>query len=215
VIQLPPMPDRIAALPRDERGIPVPFFVAWIDGKPLFPVIDPAKQSRAIRERLCWVCGEPLARNVAFVIGPMCAINRVSAEPPSHLECAVFSATACPFLTRPGMKRMDLTDKVKTDEPPGLMIRRNPGVCLVWSTREYRMIRAPNGVLFRVGEPTAVRWFAEGRQATRAEVLASIESGLPILREAAERDGPPALAMLAGMTGRAMSLVPTERAVNA
>ena len=40
---LPPMPSRIAALPVDERGYPVPWFVAWIDGKPEFRCADPAK----------------------------------------------------------------------------------------------------------------------------------------------------------------------------
>lgn len=35
MISLPPIPDAIAKLPRDERGYPVPWFVPWIDGRSL------------------------------------------------------------------------------------------------------------------------------------------------------------------------------------
>jgi hypothetical protein len=35
----------------------------------------------------------------SFVVGPMCGINRNSAEPPSHKECAQWSARNCPFLS--------------------------------------------------------------------------------------------------------------------
>lgn len=31
---------------------------------------------------------------MTFVVGPMCELNRISGEPPSHRECAEFSA-AC------------------------------------------------------------------------------------------------------------------------
>jgi hypothetical protein len=44
-------------LPVDERGFPVPWFVAWFDGKPEFRAMDGLKWIRAVREHLCWVCG--------------------------------------------------------------------------------------------------------------------------------------------------------------
>lgn len=75
--------------------------------------------------------------------------------------------------------------------PAGHMIHRNPGCVLVWTTRRYRTFSdGRGGALFDVGEPTRVAWYREGRTATRAEVLESIESGLPILRELAQEDGP-------------------------
>jgi hypothetical protein len=36
--------------------------------------------------------------------------------------------------------------------------------------------------LFELFEPHRVDWYAEGRPATRAEVTASIETGVPLLR---------------------------------
>src|SRR5437764_29347 len=98
---LPALPSRLKLLPVDERGFPVPWFVAWIDGKPDFRVVDQRKMAIAVSEKRCWVCGDFLGRYMAFVIGPMCAVNRVSSEPPSHRECAEFSVRACPFLTKP------------------------------------------------------------------------------------------------------------------
>lgn len=202
------VPQRMRHLPRDPYGRPVPWFVAWFDGEPDFRVIGHGKVRDAIRFDQCWVCGRTRGRTAAFVIGPMCAVNRVSAEPPSHLECATYSARVCPFLTTPRMRRRERNLPDTADEPAGGMIARNPGVTLVWSSRTWRPFRAPDGgVLFDVGDPMQLAWWTEGRAATVDEVIAAIDSGLPILREQAERDGPEAVEALRGMVEEAMQLV--------
>lgn len=43
------LPRRMAELPTDHIGRPVPWFVAWIDGKPDFRVIGPGKLQSALR----------------------------------------------------------------------------------------------------------------------------------------------------------------------
>jgi hypothetical protein len=202
------MPAAVAALPRDKHGRPVPWFVAWIDGAPDFRVIRPRGIADAYHLQLCWVCGERRDHRAAFVIGPMCAVNRVSAEPPSHLECATFSALTCPFLTTPNMRRRDRGKPANTVDPAGVMLTRNPGAALVWLTRTWRRVAVPNGHLFDVGEPLDVWWFAQGRPATRGEVLASIESGLPVLQGTARAEGKQAVAALDRMHRRALRLVP-------
>jgi len=164
----------------------------------------------AITGQKCWLCGQRLGAYKAFVVGPMCAVNRVSSEPPSHRECAEFAARACPFLTQPRMRRNEKDVPEDAHEPGGLMIRRNPGVALVWTTREFNAFRAPGGVLFRIGEPDHVHWYAQGRDATRDEVMASIESGLPILRQAAQEDGPRGVQALERGLAAALRLVPGE-----
>ena len=204
---------RIGRLPRNKAGYPVPWFVAWIGGQPDFRVIRPGGIQVALRQKLCWTCGIPFRRQEdrAFVIGPMCAVNRVSAEPPSHEDCAVYSATHCPFLTRPDMRRRERHMPEDTASPAGHMIRRNPGVALVWVTgyKAWRTINdGSGGTLFDVGEPKRALWFAGGGQATREQVLASINSGLPILREMAESEGPAAIAELGRMHERALACVP-------
>ena len=99
------MPDRIARLPVDARGFPVPEFAMWYNGVPDFRVIKPGYVRKCIIKNNCWICGERLGVRKAFVIGPMCCINRISAEPPSHRDCALFAAKNCPFLSMPLARR--------------------------------------------------------------------------------------------------------------
>jgi len=205
------MPARIARLPVDERGYPVPKFVATIDGKPDFRLAKSGWVNRCITGRLCWQCGEPIGRHLAFVIGPMCAINRVSSEPPSHLDCAQFAVKACPFLTQP--KRPRNPHGLPEDKfgPGGVMIPRNPGVTLIWVTKRYRLFRSEHGnagTLIHIGEPEALYWYSHGREATHDEIMASIDSGLPALREVAEMQGPDAIAALDAEIARGLALVP-------
>jgi hypothetical protein len=181
------MPSRIAALPRDQRGYPVPWFVCVVDGVPDFRVVDGRKVVRAVSERRCFICGDVLGRHLAFVIGPMCAVNRVSSEPPSHRDCAVFAAQTCPFLANPEAPRRSTHMPEEATEPAGIPILRNPGVTLVWGTRSYEVERVDpgqgKGIIFRVGEPEECLWFTEGRAATRTEVMTALESGYPRLYE--------------------------------
>ena len=197
--ELEALPDRMHDLAVDERGYPVPWFVDWIDGKPEFRAMDGRKLVRAIREKLCWVCGGKLGVHVCFVAGPMCGINRTSAEPPSHLECGQWSARNCPFLNNPRMVRREdetVNNDAFRESAAGCAITRNPGVVMLWITRQFEVFRdSKNRPLIQMGEPERVEWFACGRPATRAEVMASIESGLPNLEALAcqEKGGMEAL----------------------
>lgn len=203
--ELPPLPPLMKYLPIDDRGYPVPWFVAMVDGKPEFRVADSQKLVRAVKESLCWVCGNHVGPHFTFVIGPMCAVNRNTAEPPCHRVCAEFSAMACPFLSKPHMVRRE-NDLPAMAPSAGIAIRRNPGVTCLWSCRAFKPFANNGGALFKLHEPFRVDWYAEGRPATREEVLASINSGLPILREIALKDGDEA--ELDRMTADAMRFLP-------
>lgn len=210
------MPARVAALPRNKVGYPIPWFVATLeDGTRDFRVASADLMVNAVKQQLCWVCGQQLGSYVAFVIGPMCAVNRVSAEPPAHRDCALYSAMVCPFLSHPGMRRREIDVAEPTITPAGRPLMRNPGVALVWITRSYRVVKSPGGnkgILFRIGDATETAWFADGRKATRAEVLASMTSGLPALQEACQLDDDPdeSLRDLDSDYRRALALVPTS-----
>lgn len=184
------MPLSMRALPVDQRGFPVPWFVQWIEGKPEFRVMDQTKYIRAIRESLCWVCGDKLGKTKAFVAGPMCGINRTSSEPPSHMACAIWSAKNCPFLSNPRMVRREdetVNNQKLRECAAGMAITRNPGVTMVWLTRTFEVFYH-NGPLIQMGEPDKVLWFAHGREATLAEVQESIDTGLPSLEAMARAE---------------------------
>lgn len=200
--------DRIAKLPI-ARGFPVPWFVAWVKGEPEFRAMDGAKHAKALRKRLCFVCGEPLDFNGTFVIGPMCAINRVSAEPPSHMECARWSARNCPFLTSRQLERREDETTAGFSGIGGMAIKRNPGVTLLWTTPKWNTFSdGQGGILLHLGDPVSTEWFSHGRAATREEVMESVRTGLPILEEAAQQDGSEAVDQLEVMKARAEQFYP-------
>jgi hypothetical protein len=182
------MPKNITKLPVDERGYPVPWFVAIVDGKPDLRIADGRKLLKAVQKKLCWVCGQPLSPSgFTFVVGPMCAVNRISSEPPSHVKCAEWSAEACPFLIQREKRRRYNDLPEGGIKPPGTMIERQPGVALLWTCHNYKYeIVRTGGRLFHMGDPDSLRWMREGREATREEILESINTGLPALRETCE-----------------------------
>ena len=190
--ELEALPANMRGLDVDERGYPIPWFVARLDdGSPEFRAMDPGKWLRAIRDKLCWVCGGPIVVPFyAFVIGPMCGVNRTTSEPPCHRSCAEWSARNCPFLSRPHMVRRE--DETRNNpqlirDSAGIALTRNPGVALVWNTDRYELFNdGSNRPLIRLGAASSISWWAEGRPATRDEILHSVKGGLPKLRELAE-----------------------------
>lgn len=199
------MPLAIRMLERDERGYPIPWFVHVNHGVPDFRVIARGKVERAVAGQRCWICGGRLGRFLAFVIGPMCVVNRISSEPPAHRDCAVYAARHCPFLTIPKMHRQYHDMPVHID-PAGVMEPRNPGGCAVWITRSFQPFNARRGnagVLFHLGEPEEIQWYREGHRATRDEATAMLESGVGALHRLATSDGADAERDLAAAIERA------------
>jgi hypothetical protein len=160
--------------------------VAVIDGAPDFRIVAAGKVAEAVRFHRCFICGDELGRWLTFAVGPMCTINRTAPEPSAHKDCALYAVQACPFLTRPGMRRREAglpAGLAVETHAPGATVAHNPGVTALWTTREQQPFADDKGgVLFRMGEPSEVLWYAEGRTATRAEVLEALEGEREVLR---------------------------------
>ena len=218
MVDLPDLPPRVARLMKDHRGYPIPYFVQWMkegqeaeDGEagaePDFRVINSPRMERCFRQNRCWICGDVLGRHRVFAIGPMCVINRVTMEPPSHRDCAEFAAKACPFLIRPRMRR-NAKDLPQAAPTPGIAIDRNPGCIALYETNGYRRFNTTTGALIRLDSPDRIDWWAEGRPATRAEVMDSIESGYPLLMGIARHEGDAAVKELVRQKEIGMKWVP-------
>jgi len=203
------MPPHIAALDRDHHGRPIPWFVHRDDaGVPDFRVARRDALADAILQSRCWVCGAHRGVHGSFVIGPMCAVNRISAEPPAHEDCAIYSARACPFLSTPSMGRRETGLPEDRTAPAGTMELRNPGVTLVWTSKTWEPFKIDSGVLFDIGDPDTTRWFAHGRYATREEVVASLDSGMPLLLADVEGEGQRAVDYIREQRERVTGLLP-------
>jgi hypothetical protein len=195
--RFPDAPDRVARLPVDRRGFPIPWFVAWFDGEPDFRVTDGQKLGQAWASDLCWICGGGLGAYRAWVIGPICVVEGACPEPPAHLDCGQFAARCCPFLANPLMRRNDRRAP-QLQKPGGIMVAQNSEATALWVTRGRgaQPFRAAEGVLFRLNPPERIEWYSNGRLALAHEVSAALDAGLPILRGSANDAGPAAVADL-------------------
>jgi hypothetical protein len=54
-----PIPTHLQHLPVF-AGLPVPYFVKWIDGKPDFRIMDPERVANCVNNHLCGICGKKL-----------------------------------------------------------------------------------------------------------------------------------------------------------
>lgn len=118
------VPERIAKLPKDKRGYPVPWNVLCAeDGTPFFTVNDDRKHWKALRMALCPICGESLGRWKWWVGGPRSAFdpNGWYMDLPGHMECMQFSLATCPYLALPKyLGRIDVPDSSKL--PPIVLV---------------------------------------------------------------------------------------------
>ncbi|WP_155300559.1 hypothetical protein [Deinococcus kurensis] len=97
------LPPRLAARPRDHRGLPVPYAQRVNeDGTPDFTALEGHMVLRCARKRLCGICGQPLGVHTVFLGGAQAAGAAGGAgsytDPPMHVDCAEFSLKLCPHL---------------------------------------------------------------------------------------------------------------------
>ena len=211
-----PRPHEVSRLAVDERGFIVPWFVDTgpQGDKPDHRVVDGRKFYKAIKEQRCWLCGGHLGRVKASVIGPMCAVNRITSEPPCHPQCARYAVQACPFLSKPRARRNERNLPEDRREAAGMPLDRNPGVAVIWeslvASKPFNPMHGTQGTLFDLGPAHRVTWWCEGRPATRAEAMASLRDGLPALRRIAAEEGEESVAALGEAMLRTMPLLPQE-----
>lgn len=181
-IALGHVPSRIASLPRDARGYPIPWFVEWFDGKPDFRVLKPCAAETAMARNICWICGQPLGVHRALVMGPLCALQRITSEPACHRECAEFAVQACPFMANPRMERSPRSMPLDSETLTKDYALENPGVFAIWMTRDIQFIkrgsgqRINNDFIIKFGEPERVMWYCEKRDAMLHEVLSALNA---------------------------------------
>lgn len=117
---------RIALLPKDKRGYPIPWNVLrGIDGEPIFTVNDDRKHMEAILRALCPICGDRLGQWKWFVGGPRSAFDPHGwyIDLPGHHECMTFALQTCPYLAAPKyLGRIDVADPSNLPDEARILI---------------------------------------------------------------------------------------------
>lgn len=133
--------------------------------------MHPQRMVWALKRRLCWICGQPMGRHIAFIGGPLAVAQRQFSDPASHRDCGEYALTVCPFLASPMTERRN--DAMPAHAIlPGPHVAANPGVFGLLLTGDYLF----RDLIIHAGEAREVHWYTEGRRANRSEVEAAIES---------------------------------------
>ena len=173
-----PMPERIARLPRERRGFPVPYIAEQHqDGSPNLGMVDSAMSAHCHELRLCSICGEKLApAERTFITGPSCVFGSDYGcdDPPMHEECAHYALRVCPHLIAPGSVSVVITAL--------RYLRRYVGA-------DYWSYMTPDAADYWPVRPhRRMEWWREGKQIIdRDEILALLAGETERTRNAVAR----------------------------
>lgn len=189
-----PMPTRVAARPRDERGYPVPAITPWPDGSPAFAQQGSFRTLIYLAERRCTVCGTKMSPGPVYrvVDGEMADdialaldtgkryINMAPAnEGPGHLTCMLYSAVVCPYLSSPGARRQMTTTTGGERIPRG--DRRGTEAAIV-GFENYKWQVGTHGIEISFGQPTEILSYADG-----ADLMEELAAEIAHESDSAER----------------------------
>jgi hypothetical protein len=182
------IPARIARLPRDKRGYPIPWNVLTAeDGTAFFTVNDDRKSWRALREGLCPICGERLGKWLWLAGGPRSAFDEkgMYLDLPMHRECVEYALATCPYLAAPHYSgRIDVVNpellpseaKLMLDET---MLPQRPEVFVAVCCCKLEICdRGPFAPYLKPVAPTDWTYWRCGRQIGEAEALPFLRAAL-------------------------------------
>lgn len=124
-----PIPPRMAHLPKDPRGYPIPAMVLIDDGgRPHFQINDERLRQGCIKADNCVICGRKLFRGRWFVGGPLSAFSErgLYIDPPLHKECMEYAMAVCPYLAAPNYGKEIGTKTLKGRTTSGVGIKVDP-----------------------------------------------------------------------------------------
>ncbi len=148
------IPSFLSHLPV-HQGLPVPFTVLYVKGVPDFRVIDHAKRSACVLQKLCAICGNALGEYAWFIGGPKSIeASNLFMDPPQHEHCARFAIEICPFLSG----RVTETNRsrpipIEVGDAPLVSPTRSEKIGMR-RTKKYRLVNYQGYALIEV-----IRWY--------------------------------------------------------
>jgi hypothetical protein len=170
-----PIPKRMRALGRDERGYPIPFIVMREpdSGRPLFVVNDAERQIRAVKEKRCPICGSHLDSLIWWVGGPLSAFLEAGAYNDSgmHYECMEYALQVCPYLAMPNYLGSLTELATKQAMEAGVatvidhtMLPGRPAVFVAVAARRFTLIDHGAGYYSKPEQPyIAIQYWRHGK----------------------------------------------------
>jgi hypothetical protein len=132
------------------------------NGEPDFRVLEHERVLRAIKRRLCGMCGQKITGNVLCFIGADGnLLERRATDPAMHEACARYALAACPFLSGRAVRRSGkpLDGPGKTAyRSPALYDRERPPRAGLFFTRSYEARWRSDIRGFRYAPPFRVEW---------------------------------------------------------
>jgi hypothetical protein len=179
------VPARIARLPRDPRGYPIPWNVLRTESDVFFTVNDDRRSWQALREDLCPICGEKLDSLIWFVGGPRSAFHPDGwyLDLPGHQECIEYALQTCPYLAAPKyLGRVDVVHPGKLPPEAAVlidetMIPDRPELFVAVGCSAIQMLKRPFPLspYLKPGNPSQWTFWRHGQQIP-------VHRALPILR---------------------------------
>jgi hypothetical protein len=182
-----PVPWRMAHLPLDGRGYPIPYTVLVKDGRPHFTINVEERRLRCLASNLCPICGLRLLRGRWFVGGPLSAIHRDGAynDPPMHDECAHYALQVCPWLAAPSYSRRIEDATLKPESRGGLLLHdpttipTRPLAFVAVMTVGQKVLAGAGGPVVKPSRPyRKIEFWREGVQLDPAEGLTLAERSI-------------------------------------
>jgi hypothetical protein len=165
-----PMPERIARLPRDKRGYPIPSSaIVNLDGSVDFTTLDMKKWVRLYKLRGCGVCGTAMYSRVWFIGGHLSHHNRMFFDHPMHEECARYALQVCPFLAIPrmGYRKRDNNEMSENALGPtvlNMVSLERSSALMLGKTHSYKLVKIRDSILLFASPWESVTWWSAGKE---------------------------------------------------
>lgn len=165
-----PIPQFLNHLKLDHRGYPIPFFVAYVNGKPDFRMLCERKQHMCVDRKLCSICGKKLHEFYYFITGPMGLQSCTHSDPPMHKYCAEYSIDTCPHLHFQRAQVNDRGDVYKEiDAKNYARVKEKPNTLFLIKADKFKLLNMPGyGHVLQFRKVSAVKYIYENNLLIKA-----------------------------------------------